>query len=248
MRLGRFLERWWPLALVALGGVNLIRYSTHRWALTGPLLAMAAGVLILLSTIGSLTGPIYPLLWPAAMAVAGVTLALIGAPWEDPQLPYRRQLRQFICLRGKRLSSQASSFRRADVTVVLGAFELDLRSAELHPKATVNVNVLFGSLDILVGGDVTVWERHPFVLGGHGLQAGVPPLGSARLTVNVLGLFGRARVTKSGLRQPPEPSTATSQAGSVSGQRSPEGTDRPRRGAGSRGSRRGGRPGRGRAG
>jgi hypothetical protein len=41
-------RRWWPVLLVGLGLVNLIRLSNARWAVMGPLLAIIAGALLLL--------------------------------------------------------------------------------------------------------------------------------------------------------------------------------------------------------
>jgi hypothetical protein len=239
-QVGPLLRTWWPLALLLVGASNLIRYSVHRWALVGPLVTMLIGAIALSFTAGFVDRPIYPLIWPAAIILVGALAALVGAEWVDPRLPYRKEFRQLACFRGKRITSFAPGFRRADLTVLLGFFELDLRQAELHPKATVNVNVVFGMVEVLVRDDVTVWERHPFLLGKAGLEAGTPPVGDARLTINVLGLFGSVRTRPPSPSRPRQSSVAGSSSPST-GQGSP-GNDRPdrqsaRRDAGSRGSR-----------
>jgi hypothetical protein len=193
----RSLLAWWPLVVVALGLGHLVSVSDRPWALSGPLITIATGVVLLLFTAGVVDWDLYPSLWPAAIVAGGCAVALIGARWSDHQLPTRDEFQQFICLRGKRLVSRASAFKRADVTVVFGFFELDLSRADLQAEAVINVTVICGSVDIRVSDQVDVRERYPFVLGTHGLvlqtERGPTP---SHLTINVLALFGRAKSTK----------------------------------------------------
>jgi hypothetical protein len=155
---------------------------------------MVAGVVLLLFTAGWVEHDFYPSLWPVAVILGGALVALIGTNWGDRQLPARNELRQFVWLRGKRLISHAPAFKRADITVLFGFFELDLREADLQPGAMVNVTAICGAVDVRVRSRITVRERHPFALGADGLvlQAERGPQ-SSQLTINVLALFGRAR-------------------------------------------------------
>jgi hypothetical protein len=195
-----FLERWWPLVIVVIGVGNLIRYAENYWALVGPMIAISIAAFITLFTTGLVRHAIYPLAWPAAVTLAGASLLLLGADWEVAQLPHRNEIRQFVCLGAARLSSYAPAFRRADVTVILGSYRLDLRSAGIHAKAVVNVNALFGTVDVILPAGVTVWERRPFVLSGKGLDVGITPQGEGMVTISVLGFFGNAR-TRQPVRQ-----------------------------------------------
>ncbi len=189
----RSLARWWPLLIVALGLAHLLSFSDRPWVFVGPVITMLAGVTLLLFTAGSIESGLYPSLWPAAVILGGAFLALVGSEWGDPRLPTRNEIRQFIWLRGKRLVSHASAFKRADITVLFGYFEMDLTEAGLHSGANVNVTVICGAVDVRVHSRITVRERHPFVLGADGLvlQAERGPQPS-ELTINVLALFGRA--------------------------------------------------------
>lgn len=187
------LRRWWPLALVAVGLVNLVRFAPHPWGVLGPLLVILAGGLLLFVTLGRVQREDYPLIWPAALVLAGFVVALAGADWPDQHLPHQNEFRQFVWLRGQRVISRAPQFWRADVTVLLGSFELDLREAELYRQAVVNVNAIFGSVDVIVPPGITVQTRRPFLLDRFGVQAGAPPVDGSLLIVNLLGFFGTAR-------------------------------------------------------
>jgi hypothetical protein len=190
-------RRWWPLLLVALGLVNLIRASDMRWAVVGPLLAVAAGAILLLSILHVFEEGLYPRLWPMALVLGGGMLVSAAAQHHNPPLSERNELRRFVWLRGERLESAAPAFWRARISVLLGSYRLDLRRAKLQRPTTVYVNALFGTVEILVDTGTTVTVRRPFVLGIGGLAHGdAPPRPRAQLTVSVLAFFGDATVRR----------------------------------------------------
>jgi hypothetical protein len=205
-------RKWWPLLLIALGLKNLVRLLERPWMVIGPLGAILVGATLLLITLDHFDRPLYPLVWPAALILGGASLALAGADRMEPTLERRPELRQFVFLRGKRIVSKTDSFWRADVTVLFGSFELDLGYVRLHPRASVNVNAIFGSVDIVVNADVAVWERRPFVLSSRGLRPrGIPPKEAVRLTVSVLGFFGDAAIRRAVQFVPRPPASAEGQ-------------------------------------
>jgi hypothetical protein len=202
---GEFLHRWWPLVLVALGLGNLIGFSSHRWAVVGPLMIIALGGVLLPFTAGAIHADVYPVVWPAGVAMAGAGLALMGADWGHRDLSSRDQFRRFVLLRGSRVASTAASFRRASITVVLGSFQLDLRRATLHAGAVVNVTAVFGTVDVRIGRGIKVRTREPFVLDVRELRTEPPSrFDGSDLTINVLGLFGGVTTRESPLPQPRE--------------------------------------------
>lgn len=195
------LRTWWPLVLIAFGAANLVRFAPRPWGVLGPLLVIAGGAVLLLITLDRLEWDDFPLIWPAALVVAGFVVALAGADWPDRRTPHQNELRQFVWLRGKRVESYASQFWRADVTVVLGSFELDLREAHFARQAMINVNALFGTVDVVVPEGVTVRQRRPFLLDRFGLHAKVPPpTPTARLVISALALFGRVTTRQATIR------------------------------------------------
>jgi hypothetical protein len=189
------LRTWWPLVLIAFGAINLVRFTPYPWGVLGPLLAIMAGAVLLLITLGRPEQDDLPVIWPAVLVVAGFVVALAGADRPDRAALYQNELRQFIWLRGKRLESHARHFWRAEITVLFGSFELDLRKASLAPKAIINANAVFGAIDLIVPEEVAIRQRRPFLLDRFGLRAEVPPPApAARLVISALALFGRVTV------------------------------------------------------
>ena len=202
---GEFLHRWWPLVLLVLGLANLIGFSSDRWAVGGPLVLIALGGVLLPFSAGAVHVDIYPVVWPAGLAMAGAGLVLMGADWGHRDLSSRDQFRRFVLLRGSRVASTAASFRRASLTVMFGSFQLDLRRATLGAAAVINVTAVFGTVDVRIGRGLEVQTREPFVLDTRGLRT-EPPSGfdGSDLTINVLGVFGGVKTRESPLPQPRE--------------------------------------------
>jgi hypothetical protein len=156
------------------------------------LTVIVAGLALLLLTFHLVSWDAYPIVWPSVVVLAGFAIALAGADWNEQRLPHQNEVRQFVWLRGKRLVSRAPEFWRADITILFGAFELDLRAASLHEPAVVNVNAVFGTVDVIVPPGVKVHQRRPFLLDRVGIHTGVPETIKTELTINLLGLFASA--------------------------------------------------------
>jgi hypothetical protein len=186
------LRTWWPLGLVVFGIGRLVGLAQRPWSVLGPLAVIAGGLGLLLFTFGVVSWDDYPLIWPWAVVLAGFVLALAGADWGEQRLPHQNELRQFVWLRGKRVVSRAPQFWRADITVLFGAFELDLRAACLHEPAVVNVNAVFGTVDVIAPPGMTVRRRRPFLLDRVGVHTAVPETIKDGLTINLLGFFASA--------------------------------------------------------
>jgi hypothetical protein len=195
------LRMWWPLGLVVLGLGRLVGLARRRWSVLGPLMVIVGGLALLLLTFRLVSWDAYPIIWPSVVVLAGLVLALAGADWDEQRLPHQNELRQFVWLQGKRLVSRAPQFWRADVTILFGAFELDLRAASLHEPAVINVNAIFGTVDVIVPPGVEVHQRRPFLLDRVGIHTAVPETTKGGLTINLLGLFASA-TTQEALEKP----------------------------------------------
>lgn len=201
---------WSPLLLIGLGLVNLGRLVHGQWALLGPLLAIATGVVLLLWTFGFTETPGYPLIWPTALVVAGSVVALAGTSRGDNRLTKRSELRRLVCFGSTHIVSRAKPFWRASLTVFFGHLRLDLREATLHEQGVaVNTYVFFGTVHVIVPGGTDIWVRRPFVLSSRGRESSDPPrIPPAPLTISVVGVFGtvihRSSVATSSSGTPPE--------------------------------------------
>jgi hypothetical protein len=205
------LRQWWPMLLIAFGLASIVRLVHRPWGVIGPLIVISAGILFLLITFRVLDRDAYPLVWPAGIALAGYSIVLSGADWSGRRLTEENEIRQFVWLRGKRIKSRATEFWRADITVLFGSVELDLRQATLYRRAVVNVNAVFGSVDVIVAPGISVHKRRPFILSVSGVQAGAPPadLNKGRLTINLLALFGTATATEATVKESEEQGAST---------------------------------------
>jgi hypothetical protein len=183
---------WWPLVLIGLGLVNLVRLVHGQWALLGPLLAIATGVALLLWTFGFTKTPGYPLMWPTALVVAGSVVALAGTSRGDDRRAKRGELRRFVCFGGTHIVNRANPFWRASLTVLFGHLWLDLREATLHEQGVaINTYIFFGTIHVIVPGGTDIYVRRPFVLGPRGRESSdAPHSRQARLTISVIGVFG----------------------------------------------------------
>jgi hypothetical protein len=189
----RLLRTWWPVLLVALGLINLARLIERpwAWAFIGPSLIIATGSLLLLYNLDKLDTQLYRELWPTVLVTLGTWVAVAGADWTG-RSDSDGEVRRLVWLRGDHIAVGAGPFIRATITVLFGAVRLDLREAQLRegdPGAFVDINALFGTVEILILEGVDIEERRAFVIGRGRLRTlSIPPLG-ADLTVSTLGLF-----------------------------------------------------------
>jgi hypothetical protein len=190
------LGRWWPLSLVALGLVNLFRLIESRWALAGPLLAVLIGTVLLLHTItGEGIKQLYALLWPTMFVLLGLWIAMAGAGRGHHSLVPSDEIRDVVWFRGQYLRNSVP-FRRASITVLFGALDLDLRQSRLEPTTAMNLNILCGTVQVLVAKSVRYEILRPFVLRARGMghdqldTSTEPP----HLRIHALALFGDVSV------------------------------------------------------
>jgi LiaF transmembrane domain len=203
------LRSWWPLAIVALGALNLLRMVERPWALIGPLLTVTVGVVLLRWISHPQHRDFVPRVWPAALLLFGGALVVSGVDWSAADLSRRGDLRRVIWLRGERIASQAKPFWHATITIALGDLELDLRRANLHRSGVfVNLNVVFGAARVLLPADVHVRIRRPFFPGGIAPREDPPPSSTPPrfVTLSVVGLLGRVALdTTAPTSSPTEP-------------------------------------------
>jgi hypothetical protein len=190
------LDRWWPLGLVAVGLIGLLRLLEHPGSPLPPLLLIVAGQLLLLFRSHIDVRPVYSLLWPAALMLLGLVVALTaGRPAVHRDLT--NQFRQVVWRRTWHVGGSTDAFRHGEVTVLFSRFELDLREATLaFDGATIEVTAIFGHVRILVPDGWKVLELRPFILGREGLKTEDPPPTRGQptdktvLSIRVLGFFG----------------------------------------------------------
>ena len=161
----RAIDHWWPLTLVAAGGLTLAERPAA--AGRGALLAGAGGVALLFTT-GALHDDDWAYVWPVLVILAG---AAILVRWSGRRVPAgalgTEVIRSTAVLGGTKLRSDSQSFRGAWLTAVFGGAVLDLRGARPAPEgATVNATAAFGGVDVLVPRGWRISIRSTPIFGG----------------------------------------------------------------------------------
>ena len=70
---GAVISDWWPVAIIALGGAQLLERPP---SVAGPLLLVGAGAVLLAFSTGVLHGDAWSYVWPAVIITAGVIILL----------------------------------------------------------------------------------------------------------------------------------------------------------------------------
>lgn len=189
---GRAIDRWWPLAIIAAGGLTLA--ERPRATVRGAIL-LGAGVLLLLFTTDVLEEEAWNYVWPAALIVLGL---VIVARWRGRALPKDAAaddvLSSTAVFGGSELASANPHLRGASLTAIFGGITLDLRGARPGPEgASISATAVFGGIDVLVPKGWRITVRSMPVFGGlddktdHSVE--VPPDAPA-LHIDAVSIFG----------------------------------------------------------
>jgi predicted membrane protein len=210
--------RFWPVALIALGGWIVIdRGPTGR---TSPGYAMMiVGALLLLNALGVARVRFWELFWPAIIVFVGARL-IMHTPGQKRERQRLRSsgggaaglwpastsgdgtINMFAVLGSDKRASGDKIFTGAEVTSILSGTHLDLRQAVIEPghEAVINIFIMLGGHEVWIPQGWTVVievmpilggvedKRLPAVLNPAGPAAGAAPRLVLRGTVLLGGL------------------------------------------------------------
>ncbi len=163
--------RLWPALLIVIGLMQFVRPYRRAGYLLGSLLVIVGAVMLLNRLyIIHFTFRDY---WPLILIAAGVMIVL------NHSIFYRKPnscsgnaesdisfLRVSSVLSGLRRKCGSRDFRGADLTAVMGGFEIDLREAGMETEAVMDVFILMGGGEIRVPDDWYVVVDCLPILGG----------------------------------------------------------------------------------
>jgi predicted membrane protein len=189
---GAVIRSGWPVILIVYG---VAHYLTSRW-LTGPLVVITIGLVLLLFTLDILPGPAGAVIWPLLLIALGIWIMLgrnrgPGGADDDSVVSYS-------IFGDTRIRRQSRGFAGGTIVEVFGDTTVDLRSATLAPDgASIDVVTVFSDVEILVPRGWCI------ALGGIPLLGdcddtteydGPLPDDAPLLTVNVFALFGDLKI------------------------------------------------------
>ena len=199
------LSRFWPMILIFFGVGHLFTRSNRAW---GAILVVV-GAVFQLNNLG-LTHLHFSDMWP--LAIIAVGLVLMWGAMRPPIVAkggsqgasdnYSHDMFNATAIFGgieRRIKSQA--FRGGRATCIFGGAELDLRDAVIDgDEATIEVNCIFGGVEIRVPEAWNVHSMSTPVLGGYSdkthISAAPDQSGAKRKTLIVTGtvIFGGVEI------------------------------------------------------
>lgn len=165
--------RWWPALLMLFGVVRLTGIDGHRHVMLGAV-ALGVGSWLLADTIGLVDVNVFRL-WPVALVIVGLAMvsrAMGGrSPFAGIGVGIGRQATDrvdvFSFWSGINRKPDTTHFEGGEITAVMGASEIDLRSAETpEDGADLDLFVWMGGVEILVPKHMRVINDLTVVMGG----------------------------------------------------------------------------------
>ena len=181
---------YWPAVIVATALFQIAEGTHGR---IEPAVLLVAGSVLLLVTLGVITGNVWDYVWPTAIIVAGIFIITRwrGIGSVEPAASQDVVVASGI-FGGPSLVNDSPSFRGGSLTAVFGGVTLDLRGA--HPAAdgaSITATAAFGGVEILVPRDWRVAVKATPIFGGiEDKTDHVAAPDAPALTVDGLALFG----------------------------------------------------------
>jgi hypothetical protein len=209
-----FWRDFWPVALIGIGLMQAIfrrGYIQRAWG--GWMAAM--GLVFLAHNLGYIRAQEWQLVWPMAMILLGVMFLLRGfgrrvnpdgsAGGEGCGLPFGSSgtanvLDEHAVFGGIQRRVDSQEFQGGEVTAIFGGVHLDLRGASTKKdEVTIEMNAIFGGVELLVPDSWDVTVRGEAVFGGFEdktMRRSSPASGKRpHLVITGSAIFGGVTVT-----------------------------------------------------
>jgi hypothetical protein len=156
--------RYWPTALVLLGGAKL-------WQARGR--GGFGGLVLIVIGIGLMAEHLLPSnvdvfdLWPIALVLLGGSLvwrSFVGR--EAPVGDGNSTISAVAILGGVNRGNNSAAFRGGDLTAVMGGCVVDLRQARIDGEAVIDLFAMWGGIELRIPEDWTVISHVTPLLGG----------------------------------------------------------------------------------
>ena len=144
---GDVIGTWWPLAIVFLGIIQLL--STRGSSPLSPLFLIGIGALLQLLTLDWVG---WGVIWPLIIIGVGLTVLFQGRilRWPSATISEEGSTEVSAIFGEAQRRVTSEEFHGGRLSAVFGRVELDLRDAHLAADTTLEVNVLFGGIEINV--------------------------------------------------------------------------------------------------
>jgi predicted membrane protein len=193
------LWRFWPMILIFFGVGHLFTPSNRVWGL----ILIGVGAIFQLNNLGFTRIGIGDL-WPVAIIAVGLVLmwgALRPPNVSKGPIDSTDMFNAVAIFSGCERRVKSQNFKGGRATSIFGGVELDLRDAKIEgDEATIEVNCIFGGVEIRVPDNWNVHSTSIPVLGGFSdkthISSAEDPAGGKRKTLIITGaiVFGGVEI------------------------------------------------------
>ena len=190
-----FFDGWWTLFIIVPCTIEL--FKSH--GRLGNLIGVIVGVVLLLICQDLIDMQMVgKLLVPGILVVVGLAF-IFKDSFNGQAVKKIKELHgnksggktYFSTFSSQKVDFRGQNFSGTDLTAVFGGVECDLRSAVINEDAVIDVNAIFGGVDIFVPDYVRVKIRSTSIFGGVSEKGVHDPVGEApTLYINAVCLFG----------------------------------------------------------
>ena len=192
--------RWWPVLLVAIGVFKLVQPRGSGGKLSGFILVVV-GAVILLGNLDLVHIYIWDL-WPAAIILIGGSMIWRAVSERRQRVRVEEggeiddvRIHGSVFLGSLTRSNASQDFRGGSLTAVMGACEIDLRSASMKGlEAIIDVFAWWGAIELRVPKDWAVVIEATPILGGIEDKTKHPADASKRLVIKGAAIMGAVEV------------------------------------------------------
>ncbi|MBQ8828325.1 MAG: hypothetical protein IJZ90_04225 [Clostridia bacterium] len=165
-----FFDGWWTLIIIVPCVIGLFSEREK----TGNIIGIAVGVFLLLCCQDILEfSMLWKLLIPAIIVIIGIKLVLSGIFGNKTNEIFTKMKKEgklpnvgCATFSGNNMNFDGEAFEGAELTATFGGLKCDLRNAIIEKDCAIEVNAIFGGIDILVPDYVNVKVNSNSIFGG----------------------------------------------------------------------------------
>jgi hypothetical protein len=145
--------RWWPLALIALGVIGVLRLLPTANTMVGPVLLIAAGGVALVLTLNPFPSWARPLVLPVSLLAVGLGLLLPGRP-DKPRTSGGGTTQREMTVLGGPVTWDPAEHPLLQLKTVIGGCELTIlpppARTDDDPAPRLEIVALLAGVDVVV--------------------------------------------------------------------------------------------------
>lgn len=187
-----FFDGWWTLIIIIPCFIDLFTDNDK----VGSIIGLIIGITLLLCCQDFLSFELVgKLLLPVILVIIGLSMVFkdffkreVSNEIKELNKSNKNFREYCAAFSGQDINLENEEFKGANVSAIFGGIKLDLRNAIIKNNQVINVNVIFGGVDILVPDNVKVITQSTSIFGG--VDNNFNNEGKIVLYINATAVFG----------------------------------------------------------